>query len=117
VSCDIIISVWNKKELTRQCLDSIFANTHCEYKIIIIDNASDQPTAAYLDEVPREYPDKVTIIRNRDNLGNTKAANQGIVASRADYVCILDNDTFVCDGWLDEMVRIAESSKDIICFN
>ncbi len=111
--CDIIIPVWNKKEMTEQCINSIFTNTHCAYRIIIIDNASDQPTAAYLDEVATKYPEKVTIIRNRENLGNTKAANQGMLASRADYVCILDNDTLVFDDWLNEMIRVAESAKDI----
>jgi len=113
VKCDIVVPVWNKKEMTKQCLDSIFANTHCGYSIIIIDNASDLPTRIYLDEVKAKYPDKVTLIRNQENIGNTKAANQGMRASRADYVCILDNDTLVFDDWLNEMIRVSESSKEI----
>jgi len=113
MKCDIVIPVWNKKEMTKQCLDSIFVNTHCNYGIIIIDNASDLPTRIYLDEIKVKYPDKVTLIRNQENVGNTKAANQGMLASRADYVCILDNDTLVFNDWLSEMIQIAESSKDI----
>jgi GT2 family glycosyltransferase len=105
--------VWNKKEMTEQCLNSIFANTGSAYGIIIIDNASDGPTAAYLDEVATKYPDKIRIIKNRENVGNVKAVNQGIAASRADYACILDNDTLVFNDWLGEMIRIAESSRDI----
>jgi GT2 family glycosyltransferase len=111
--CDIVIPVWNKKEMTRQCINSISANTHCDYSIIIIDNASNQPTRAYLDEVKTQYPDRIIIIRNQENVGNTRAVNQGILSSMADYVCILDNDTLVFDDWLSEMIRVAESSKDI----
>ncbi len=113
MGCEIIISVWNQKRLTQQCINSIFANTHCDYSLIVIDNASATPTRIYLDEIKAKYPDRIKIIRNKENVGNTKAANQGMLASSADYVCILDNDTIVCDGWLNEMIRIAESSPDI----
>ena len=113
MKCDIVIPVWNKKELTKQCVDSIFSSTHCDFGIIIVDNASDNPTREYLDQLKENNPDKVNIIRNKENLGNTKAANQGILSSKADYICILDNDTIVFDGWLDEMMKIAESNKDI----
>jgi len=113
VKCDIVIPVWNNKGMTGPCINSIFTNTHCDYGITIIDNASDLPTRIYLDEVKARYPGKITLIRNQENIGNVKAANQGIAASIADYVCILDNDTLVFDDWLSEMMQVAESSKEI----
>lgn len=113
MKCDIIMPVWNKKELTRQCLDSIFENTNCDYRIIIIDNASDGPTQEYLNTVKNSHPDKVTLIRNQQNLGFTKAINQGMDNSSGGYVCILNNDVIVFDGWLSQMIEIAESKKAI----
>jgi len=111
--CDIIMPVWNNEELTRQCLESIFANTNCDYIIIIIDNASDGPTRAYLEEIKKSHPDNVTLIRNKENMGFTKAVNQGFKASSGDYVCIINNDIIVFEDWLCEMMRVAEISKDI----
>ena len=113
MTCDIIMPVWNKKELTGRCLDSIFENTDCDYRIIIIDNASDSPTREYLDRIKNSRPDKVILVRNQENIGFTKAVNQGIINSSGDYVCILNNDIIVFGGWLTEMIRVAESSKDI----
>jgi len=44
---DIIIPVYNQLEVTGQCLESIFRYTE-NYRLIVIDNASDSPTEKYL---------------------------------------------------------------------
>ena len=111
--CDIVMPVWNKKELTSRCLDSIFENTNCDYRIIIIDNASDSAVQGYLDSVRNSHPDKVILVRNYENSGFTKAVNQGIANSSGEYVCVMNNDVIVFDGWLSEMIQIAESSEYI----
>jgi len=111
--CDIAIPVWNKKELTEKCVNSIFLNTEFPYRIVLIDNGSTEPTKSYLKSISAEYPDKIKLIANKENLGNTTAGVQGMKYSDAEYVCILDNDTFVCKGWLSEMIKVAELSDTI----
>jgi GT2 family glycosyltransferase len=111
--CDIAIPVWNKKELTERCVSSIRANTDAPYRIVLIDNGSQEPTRKYLESVSSQYPDTVKLIVNKVNLGNTAAGVQGMKYSDADYACILDNDTIVCKGWLSEMIKIAQSSDKI----
>ena len=113
MDCDIIIPVWNQLALTRDCIESVRKNTGGGYAIIVIDNASGEETAQYLDNVRSEGSPRVSIIRNKKNLGFIKAANQGIAASSAPYVCLLNNDTLVTKGWLKEMVAISESADDI----
>jgi GT2 family glycosyltransferase len=111
--CDIVIPVWNQLSFTKDCLDSIFANTDKGYGIIAVDNASDTAAAEYLDGLKSAAPAPFTVIRNSSNLGFVKAVNQGIAASRAPYVCLLNNDTVVTNGWLKAMIEAAESSADI----
>jgi GT2 family glycosyltransferase len=111
--CDIVMPVWNNKEVTSRCIDSIFDNTHCDYRLIIIDNASDAPTRLYLEQLKSSRPEAVLLITNQENLGFTKAVNQGMRAASADFVCIANNDIIVSDGWLQEMMQVAQSHKDI----
>jgi GT2 family glycosyltransferase len=113
IKCDIIIPVWNEYELTKKCVESIEKNTALSYRIILVDNASDAQTAAYLKELSEKDPAVVTLIRNEENLGFPKAVNQGIAVSIAPYVCILNNDTEVYPGWLEEMIKIAEINPGI----
>lgn len=117
MKCDIAIPVWNKKELTKRCVESIFSNTVFPYRIILIDNGSEELAKKYLEEVSAQNPEKVKLIVNKENLGNTAAGNQGMKYSDAEYVCILDNDTIVCKGWLSEMVKVANLSDNIGIIN
>ena len=110
--CDIIMAVWNQLTFTRDCIESIFRNTGGDYRLIIIDNASGDETREYLEGVARGNP-KVQLIRNEENAGFIKAMNQGMSASKAPYVCLLNNDTLVMKDWLKIMIDIASLHKDI----
>ena len=110
--CDIIIPVWNQLEATRECLRHILCNTKYPYRIIIVDNGSEPLTADFLEEFKKENREKGHLIRNEDNEGFVKAINQGLKASRAPYVCFMNNDTMPGEGWLTELVSFAESHKE-----
>ncbi len=114
MKCDIIIPVWNQLTFTKDCINSILKNTEgMDYQLIVIDNASDDHTKKYLEELKNIGNPKVTLVRNDKNLGFVKAANQGIGVSHAPYICILNNDTLVMKGCLKEMIRIADMDRDI----
>lgn len=112
-TCDIIIPIWNQPVLTQRCLESIAASTATPYRLILIDNGSEAPTRERLEAAARREPGRVQVIRNPENLGFVKAVNQGIRASSAPYVCLLNNDTVATPGWLEEMIRVAESDPMI----
>ncbi|MBN2453518.1 MAG: glycosyltransferase family 2 protein [Candidatus Omnitrophica bacterium] len=111
--CDIIIPVWNQPAKTRDCIESLKDNSGGDWRLIIIDNASGKETRQYLEEVAASAAFPVKLIRNEENLGFIKAVNQGIAASDAPFVCLLNNDTIVTRLWLDEMIAVAESAPDI----
>ena len=113
MECSIIIPVWNQLESTRACVDSVFRNTDSGYRLIIIDNASQDETRRYLEGLAALKDSPVTVIRNEENTGFVKAANQGMRISEGPYVCILNNDTLVTGHWLREMIGILSGSPDI----
>ena len=117
MKCDIVMPVWNQLSLTRDCVDSITKNTDPIYRLIIIDNASGDDMKSYLKDLEAEIGERLLVIRNDSNLGFIKAVNQGIKASVAPYICLLNNDTIVTKGWLEEMMRVMESAKDIGIIN
>jgi GT2 family glycosyltransferase len=111
--CDIVIPVFNKPDLTRSCLESIFGNTDSPYKVILVDNGSDADTKRMLTGL-QSSREGVSVIGNPSNLGWVKAVNQGIRISQAPYVCIMNNDTVVeTGGWLRKLIEVAESAADI----
>ncbi|MDD3905592.1 MAG: glycosyltransferase family 2 protein [Candidatus Omnitrophica bacterium] len=111
--CDIIIPVWNASGVTAECVESIIEHTRYPYRLIIIDNGSDEETAGYLRALKNRAGLDVELIRNDTNLGFVKAANQGLRSSSAPYLCLMNNDTVATSGWLDEMISVAGSRPDI----
>lgn len=105
-SVSIIIPVYNQIHFTKKCVESIKLNTRESYEIIVIDNASDDGTDEYLRD------EGIKTITNNENLGFPAAINQGIKASVGEYICLLNNDIEVLDGWLEPLMEEA-SKKDI----
>lgn len=112
--CDIVIPVWNHLEMTKDCVDSIAKHTQYPYRLVLIDNASDCPAGKYLYSLKQGG---AAVIRNEKNQGFVKAVNQGMRFSDAKYICIMNNDTIVTDGWLSEMINILELHPDIGMIN
>ncbi|MDD5496479.1 MAG: glycosyltransferase family 2 protein, partial [Candidatus Omnitrophica bacterium] len=105
---------WNNLNFTRDCIDSIVRNTKgVDCRLIIIDNASGEETKNYLEGLKGLTEPKVLLVRNNNNLGFIKAVNQGMRLSEAPYVCLINNDTLAAEGWLSEMITVAEGSPDI----
>jgi GT2 family glycosyltransferase/Flp pilus assembly protein TadD len=109
-TCSIIVPVWNKAELTRQCLQALAATTHgIEYEVIIVDNGSTDETPALLAGLGGD----VRVIRNQQNLGFARACNQGAKVAKGRYLVFLNNDTIPQPGWLEAMVREVEEHADV----
>lgn len=115
--CDIIIPVWNQLENTRMCIDSIRSNTSYPYRLIVIDNASDIKTRDYLEGLKNEGALDIKLVTNSENQGFIKAVNKGISISDNEYVCLLNNDTVVAKGWLNEMAALIERNPRIGIIN
>jgi GT2 family glycosyltransferase len=64
-----------------------------------------------VDFTERHFPE-VRVIPLGDNQGFSAAVNAGIRASEAEYVALLNNDTEVDPGWIEALVRAAESHPD-----
>ena len=111
--CDIVIPIWNEKERTRLCLESVLRNTDLPVRLLLIDNGSEPPTRDWLRQFSGSSPVPAEILRNAQNLGFIKAVNQGILAAGSPWICLLNNDTIVTAGWLAEMIRTAESDPKI----
>ena len=104
----IIIPVFNKVELTSQCLANLAQVTGgAEYEVIVVDNHSTDGTPGFLAGLGGD----VQIISNQENLGFAKACNQGARAARGKYLLFLNNDTIPLANWLKPLVEELEHNS------
>jgi GT2 family glycosyltransferase/glycosyltransferase involved in cell wall biosynthesis len=109
----IIIVTWNNLGFTRQCLDSLRANTSWpRWEVILVDNGSTDETPAYLAELAASDP-RITLIFNQENRGFAAANNQGLARASGDYLVLLNNDTVLPRGWLSRLIHNLENDPEI----
>ena len=99
----VIIINWKKYDFTLKCIDSVLKSTYKNFKIIIIDNESQN---CFSDEINKS--DKIHIIKNENNVGFSQANNQGIkysIKNGFDYVLLLNNDTIIKNDLIDSLIQ------------
>ncbi len=104
----IILVLYNRAELTLQCLYSILRSDIDSYEVIIVDNASTDETPRLLKQIRG-----ARIIQNETNLHFLKACNQAAKKASGKYVLLLNNDSQLVPGSISSAVRTLNSSNDI----
>lgn len=96
----VVIVSYNTIDLLQACLVSLQKQT-AELKIIVVDNASTDGSAAML----RERFPEVTLIANDTNRGFAAGNNQGFTSATGEYILMLNGDTEIPDR--DGLERLA----------
>ncbi len=105
----IIIVNWNTRDILRNCIASIYAQTKdTEFEVIVVDNASTDDSP---EMVKKEFP-KATIVENLENRGFAAANNQGIRIAKSRYMLLLNSDTVVLDQAIAKIISFAEDNPD-----
>ena len=114
-SVAIVIPTWNHLETTtRPCLESILRFTDLSYRVIIVDNASDDGTGEWIDELCARHP-RFQAYHATENLGWDGGSLLGLesVDESFTHVCLLNSDTIVTPGWLSRLVGHLERDPEL----
>lgn len=112
----IIILNWNGIEHTIECVEAIQNQTYKNWKIILVDNGSNEENILQLKKLYLSE-NKIELLLLKENHGFTKAHNivfeQLILKKDYQYVALLNNDTLASPSWLEEILNfsVIEKSK------
>ncbi|MBU0756008.1 MAG: glycosyltransferase [Planctomycetes bacterium] len=109
----IIVLTFNQLEFTRACLHSLLKFTrYPNWELIVVDNASTDGTTDFLADFSSNNR-QVKLILNESNLGFAAGNNVGLKAAGGEYLVLLNNDTFVTEGWLIDLLRHLRNHQDL----
>ncbi len=115
----IIIVNWNGLRHLKACINSVISQTYRDFNIILVDNNSSDGSIGFIDSNYKEQikSKKIILIKNNKNSGFAEGNNIGIRYAMKDkgmkYVVLLNNDTIVHKDWLKELIKTAETKKEI----
>ncbi|GHT72706.1 hypothetical protein FACS189456_1970 [Bacteroidia bacterium] len=88
----IIIVNYNTKQLTANCIDSVFHKTEgINFEVILVDNASTDGSKEHFRNDPR-----IQFIESDENLGFGRANNLGAKYAKGKYLFLLNSDYYDC---------------------
>lgn len=87
----VIVPVFNRSELLKRALDSVFSQSLPPRQVIVVDDGSTDDTIELLRS---SYSSTVSVI-SQENAGVSRARNVGISASSHEWIAFLDSD----DEW------------------
>jgi len=88
----IITSTYNRADRLKRAIKSVLKQTYPDWEMIIVDDNSKDHTKEIAERFV-ELDSRIVYIRRTKNFGNdTKPKNAGIMASKGEYICFLDDD-------------------------
>ncbi len=105
----IIIPARDQFPVTYHCLAAlILAQNKATFEVILADDqSSDETTAA------EEIVENLRVVRNEHNLGFVKTNNKAVKQAKGRFICLLNNDTEVTSGWIDEALSMFDLLNDV----
>ncbi len=107
-----VIVTYNRLALLKECMDAVRQQSHPVSSIVVINNASTDGTAEYLDRLTDE---RLIVKSYEKNIGGAGGFADGIgIATKngADAVWIMDDDTISTASALEILVNVWESKED-----
>ncbi|MDP2911073.1 MAG: glycosyltransferase family 2 protein [Candidatus Omnitrophota bacterium] len=97
----VIIVNYNRKDLLKNCLDSVRIQSVRDIETFVVDNGSSDGSS---DMVKLGYPE-AKVIQNKENLYFCRANNQGIKEARGDFILCLNSDCILDKDYLREAIE------------
>ena len=108
----VIIVNYNTKELTKACIDSVFAMTSgVSFEVILVDNASTDGSIELF-----EKDERILFIESGKNLGFGKANNLGYQYAKGKYLFLLNSDTLLLNNAIQAFyLQMEQRDASVAC--
>jgi GT2 family glycosyltransferase len=108
-TCAVVLVCWNNRAYLEPCLKSLYeAGIRHDFEVVVVDNGS---TDGSQEMVRAQFP-RVQLVQNHSNVGLGRASNQGIEATSAPLVLLLNNDTIVNGTSIDTLIDFMDETPD-----
>ncbi len=105
----ILVPSFNGAKWLREALDSILAQTYTRLEVILLDDHSDDETPA----IAAEYGDRITYVRQPQNLGIYDNVNVGIAMARGEFLATFHADDIYLPTIVESQVRCLLERPDV----
>lgn len=105
----IVIPTRNRAEIAGDCIDSVLNSTYKKIEIIVVDDASTDGTAGFLE---KKYGELIKLVRLENHAMMVRARNVGARCAGGEYVLFVDDDNVIDPGMIENLINCIEKNED-----
>ncbi|GGC07736.1 glycosyl transferase [Novosphingobium endophyticum] len=107
----LALPVFNGSNYIANAIESVLDQTLADFRLIVTDNASDDDTVDIVSSYARQ-DDRITLIRNRTNVGAAANYNLGFTYGSGGYFKWCAHDDHLSPNYLEACVNMLEANPD-----
>jgi glycosyltransferase involved in cell wall biosynthesis len=111
----IIIPAFNAERYLNQTLESLATQTYRNLEIILVDDGSQDTTYEIACNFQKSN-NKLKILRQKQNEGESSAINLGWVHAKGKFICVISHDDPQDVQWLTSMMNFIEINPGFILY-
>jgi GT2 family glycosyltransferase len=104
-----VLVSYGGRDLVVRCLDLLRAHTPQPYRVIVVDSCSPDGTGEWL----AANLTGATVVLMPENLGFGAGCNLGVGRADTEFVCFLNADVEVTDGWLAPLLTFVDGHERV----
>lgn len=113
IKVSVIVIIYRIEKYLSQCIESILAQTYKDFELILVDDGSPDKCPQICDEYVKK--DKRVRVIHQSNQGSVMARWNGILASKGEYISLIDGDDWLDPDMYERMMGLAErNDADIV---
>ena len=112
LTVSVIVPTRNRLDVLRQAVAALCAQQYPRdgFEIVVVDNASSDGTATWLESIVAERGPRVRWLREAKP-GSHYARNRGFAAATGQIVALIDDDIVVAPDWLERLVAVYQNPQ------
>lgn len=109
----VVMPCYNAALYVQEAITSVLHQTHTHTEIIVVDDGSDDSSAAIVRRLAATYPDRI-FLKHQHRQGPYPARNLGLSHTHGDFVAFLDADDWWREDCLEKLLKaLQEDAADV----
>lgn len=107
----VIMPVYNGADYLNDSISSVLNQTYTDFELIILDDNSSDSSLDIINSFAKK-DDRIVVVKNNPNLGQSPSANKGYRLSKGTYVARMDQDDIMLPNRLADQVSFLDTHPD-----
>ena len=108
----VIMGVYNCADTVDSAIKSIINQTYKNWELIICDDGSQDDTISIVQKYIALYPQKIFLIKNKNNLGLNKTLNKCLAHAKGEYIARMDGDDLCFPNRFEKQVEFLNTHPE-----